>query len=159
VKLWQPALPILIAFLISALVDLRLAFILLFLGLPASLSSYSMAYGGRRRYLRTITPTGRSVAVAFFVTLLIITVAVTVALRDKLGGLLVTVFTLSSIFSVTVTPSLTRTLQSSPSMRFREKAWSELLASVLSGLILGGFFIGINLLGIISIFHGGMEVM
>lgn len=156
-KPWQPAVSILIAVLISALVDLRLAFILLFLGLPASFSSYFMAYGGRRRYLRTITPTGRSVAVVFFVTLLIIVVVVTAALRDRLGGLLITIFTLSSIFSVTVTPSFTRVLKSSPSLRFRGEAWSELLASILSGLILAGFFIGIDLLGVVSIiFSGGM---
>jgi hypothetical protein len=155
VRLWQPALSMLIAVLISALIDLRLAFILLLLGLPAAISSYFMVHGGRRRYLRAVTPTGRNVAATCFITLLIIVVAVTVALRDRIGGTLITVFTLSSVFSVTVIPSLTRSLKHSAGLRFREAVWSELLASVISGLILSGVFVGVDLLGVVPIFSGG----
>lgn len=143
---WQSAVAILVASTILALVSVEHAVAMSTVGLGVAVSR-ALMLAKKRRFLRSIYMTGRDVGVmvlAVAITLSSIVLIVEPALlRVVLPSMM-----FSMLLPGSMIPAFTKTISYSSTMRFKPKAYSELLAAMLVGLVLAGIYLGTIVLGL-----------
>jgi len=150
--LWQSAASLLVAALILSFISHEYSALILAVGMPSAAAS-SLIRSKERRYLRRIGLSPRRAGLAIFLALCLVCGAVSAAL-PPLAGPILSCLTISAFLPATFLPSISSAIAGSPEMRFRPRVESELLASVVVGILVALFYLGVNVLGVFSLIGG-----
>ncbi|MEM4497192.1 MAG: hypothetical protein QW692_00010 [Nitrososphaerota archaeon] len=147
--LWQPALSIIISSLILAFILTELALITVTFGLTTAVA-VSLMVSKRRRYIRSIAPTKRSLGMTLLIIMLFFATVISLAAKH-LAGPIFSCIALTTFFCLSLIPAITDAVASSSSMRFKPRIYSQIIASIIAGGLLVMFYLGINLLEVVGI--------
>jgi len=150
--IWQSVVSLIFASLILSLINHTLAIITVTVGIGSAFSTSMILYQ-KRRYIRSLTITHRKIGIIIFIIIVFFSVIVSIVVKELMTPI-ISCLTISTFIPASFLPSITESLSKSNEMRFKPKIYSELLASLIVGLMLVLFYIGINIFGLSTI--GGL---